>query len=156
MEKSILLSFVALLFIGSNCSSWAQNKLQLNQKHVDGGNGHAVILDKKGNVWTTGRNNFGQIGDGTFKNSPHPKKVGQLKNIVAISRGYDHSIALDNNGYLYLWGRNNYGQIGCISANDQSLPQKLPNHRNFISVEGGHWHTVALKKDGTVWSWGHN
>lgn len=123
---------------------------------IDGGNGHAIILDKKGYVWTIGRNNYGQLGDSSLKNSPNPKKVKGLKRIAKISRGYDHSIALDSAGNLYLWGRNNYGQIGCPSILDQLTPQKLPNHANFIAVEGGHWHTVGLKKDGTVWTWGHN
>ena len=42
---------------------------------VDGGNGHALFLDKQGNVWTTGRNNFGQLGDSSLENSAEPKKV---------------------------------------------------------------------------------
>jgi len=46
---------------------------------VDGGNGHALILDKHGEVWTIGRNNFGQLGDSTFKNTAVPKKVNTLK-----------------------------------------------------------------------------
>ncbi len=130
--------------------------LRLHAQIVDGGNGHALILDKQGNVWAIERNNFGQLGDSTLENSPIPKKVKSLNHIKAISRGYDHSIALDKNGNLYLWGRNNYGQLGCASSNDQSTPQQLPNHTNFIAAEGGHWHTVGLKNDGTVWCWGHN
>jgi alpha-tubulin suppressor-like RCC1 family protein len=124
---------------------------------LDGGNGHAIILDKKGKVWTIGRNNYGQLGDSTHQNSAIPLEVKRLSNkqIVAISRGYDHSIALDAAGNLYLWGRNNYGQLGYM-ADDQGTPQKLQNHKDFIAVEGGYWHTVALKKDGTVWTWGHN
>ena len=39
---------------------------------VDAGNGHAIILNKKGIVYTIGRNNFGQLGDSTFKNSANP------------------------------------------------------------------------------------
>lgn len=123
---------------------------------IDGGNGHALILDKQGNVWAIGRNDFGQLGDSSHVNSSIPKRVNNLKNIVAISRGYDHSIALDKFGDIYLWGRNNYLQIGISSVNDQTTPQKLKNHSDFIAIEGGHWHSVALKKDGTVWTWGHN
>jgi alpha-tubulin suppressor-like RCC1 family protein len=124
---------------------------------LDGGNGHAIILDKKGKVWTIGRNNYGQLGDSTRQNAAIPLEVKRLDNkqIVAISRGYDHSIALDATGNLYLWGRNNYGQLGS-TQDDQGTPQKLRNHQDFKAVEGGYWHTVALKKDGTVWAWGHN
>lgn len=132
------------------------SSLTLTGQKLDGGNGHALILDKQGHVWTIGRNNYGQLGDSTLENSPTPKKIKNLNDIVVISRGYDHSIALDKNGNLFLWGRNNYGQLGCSSVNDQLTPQKLPNHTGFVAVEGGHWHTVGLKKDGTVWCWGHN
>jgi alpha-tubulin suppressor-like RCC1 family protein len=124
------------------------SSLTLSGQILDGGNGHALIIDKQGHVWTIGRNNYGQLGDSTLKNSPIPKKIKSLNDIVVISRGYDHSIALNKNGNLFLWGRNNYGQLGCTSVNDQLTPQKLPNHTNFVAVEGGHWHTVGLKKTG--------
>lgn len=123
---------------------------------VDGGNGHAIVLDSLGQVWTIGRNDYGQLGDGSLINSNIPIKVKNLKSIQAISRGYDHSIALDSSGHLYLWGRNNYGQLGCSDVYDHSTPQKLQNHDHFIAIEGGHWHTLGLKDDGLVWAWGHN
>lgn len=119
-------------------------------QQIDGGNGHALILDKNGHVWAIGRNNYGQLGDSTRINSSTPKKVKDLSDIQAISRGYDHSIAIDKKGDMYLWGRNNYGQIGEHLLSDQLQPYKLPNHTNFIAAEGGYWHTVALKKDGSV------
>lgn len=31
-------------------------------QQVDGGNGHAIILDKDGFVYTVGSNNYGQLG----------------------------------------------------------------------------------------------
>lgn len=77
--------------------------LTLSGQILDGGNGHALILDKQGHVWTIGRNNFGQLGDSILKNSPIPKKIKSLNDIVVISRGYDHSIALNKNGNLFLW-----------------------------------------------------
>ncbi|MDQ3046762.1 MAG: hypothetical protein M3R27_04375 [Bacteroidota bacterium] len=61
---------------------------------VDGGNGHAIILDKQGSVWTIGRNNYGQLGDSTLQNSPKHKKIKNLKDIVAISRGMTTALHL--------------------------------------------------------------
>ncbi len=124
-------------------------------QQVDAGNGHAIILDKKGDIYTVGRNNFGQLGDSTFTNSANPIKLESLPGIMTFSRGYDHSLAIDSNGTLYTWGRNNYGQLGTALNLDYNFPQELPGHK-FIAVEGGHWHTVGLKADGTVWTWGHN
>lgn len=123
---------------------------------VDGGNGHSIILDKNGIVFTIGRNNFGQLGNGSNENSPEPIKVSNLPKVKSISRGYDHSIAIDSTGKMWLWGRNNYGQLGTSMTLDYDTPQKLVGHSNFVLAEGGHWHTVALKEDGSVWTWGHN
>ena len=123
---------------------------------VDAGNGHAIILDRNGQVFTVGRNNFGQIGDSTYTNALKPKLVKKLPKISLISRGYDHSIAIDENSNMYLWGRNNYGQLGDHLGVDHNEPFKLPNHTGFIAAEGGYWHTVAIKNDHTVWAWGHN
>lgn len=67
---------------------------------VDGGNGHTLILDKQGHVWTSGRNNYGQLGDSSLKNAAVPKKVQHLPVIAAIARGYDHSIALPDEDTL--------------------------------------------------------
>ena len=54
------------------------SSLTLSGQILDGGNGHALILDKQGHVWTIGRNNYGQLGDSTLKNSPIPKKIKSL------------------------------------------------------------------------------
>ncbi|QNR25109.1 RCC1 domain-containing protein [Croceimicrobium hydrocarbonivorans] len=130
--------------------------ISAKSQQVDGGNGHAIILDSNGIVYTIGRNNFGQIGDSTFINTSVPIEVSRLPKAMRISRGYDHSLAIDSSGYIWAWGRNNYGQLGTSILYDYNTPQKLSGHSDFIAVEGGHWHTVSLKRDGTVWTWGHN
>lgn len=129
----------------------------LLSQQVDGGNGHAIILDEKGNVWTVGRNDFGQIGDSTWvKNIDVPYNVKGLPGIKTVSRGYDHSLAIDSQGNIWAWGRNNYGQLGITLPLDYNYPQRLKHEGKFVAIEGGHWHTVALKEDGSVVSWGHN
>lgn len=125
-------------------------------QQVDAGNGHAIILDENGEVWTVGRNNFGQLGNGTMENSAIPIKVKGLPKIKVVSRGYDHSMALDYDGNIWLWGCNNYGQLGTWDLNHFDEPIQLSHGKTFIAIEGGHWHSVALADDGSVWSWGHN
>lgn len=125
-------------------------------QQVDGGNGHALILDSLGNVYTVGRNTFGQLGDSTFESSTTPIRVTRIPKIAVISRGYDHSLAIDSTGKLWSWGRNNYGQLGVTPLYDYSFPQAVQTNLRFTAVEGGHWHTVAIAEDSTVWAWGHN
>ena len=125
-------------------------------QQVDAGNGHAIILDENGDVWTVGRNNFGQLGSGTFINSPIPVKVEGLPKIKTVSRGYDHSLAIDVYGKVWIWGRNNYGQIGSWNLENHNKPKKFNHSKKMAAIEGGHWHSVAIAEDGTVWAWGHN
>lgn len=41
---------------------------------LDGGNGHAIIVDRQGNVWTIGRNNYGQILEMALLTTPPSPK----------------------------------------------------------------------------------
>lgn len=127
----------------------------LFSQSVDGGNGHAVILDEEGYVFTIGRNNFGQLGIGSKQSSDVPVQVPGLPKCKAIARGYDFSLAIDTGGFVWAWGRNNYGQLGGAILVDRDTPRKVWLGK-VAAIEGGHWHTVALREDGTVNAWGHN
>lgn len=135
-----------LSLLGTNL--WAQQ--------VDAGNGHAIIMDKDGAIWTVGRNNFGQLGIGSHEKSPVPVKVPGLPKAMAFSRGYDHSMMVDEEGHIWTWGRNNYGQLGTPLLIDYDRPVKLKDSRKFTAVEGGHWHSLGLLESGKVSAWGHN
>jgi alpha-tubulin suppressor-like RCC1 family protein len=130
--------------------------LNLPAQEVDGGNGHSIMLDPDGVVWTVGRNNFGQLGNGSHQDVHIPIAVEGLPKIVRISRGYDHSLGIDEGGAIWAWGRNNYGQLCDPNFQDHTRPQKIDAARKYVSVEGGLYHTMALATDGSVWAWGHN
>ena len=51
-----------------------QEKVE-NVIDVAAGNYHTLILKKDGTVWTTGLNNYGQLGNGTKTNSSSLSKV---------------------------------------------------------------------------------
>lgn len=72
-------------------------------QQVGGGNGHAILLDKYGDVFTIGRNNFGQLGDSSNNDGNRPVQVTRLPKIKSISRGYDHSPAIDSQGNIWAW-----------------------------------------------------
>ncbi len=131
-------------------------QLSVDAQTIDAGNGHALVLDTLGQVWTIGRNNYGQLGNGSLENSPKPILVRGLPRIRSISRGYDHSLAIDEQGRLYAWGRNNYGQLGINSPGDQLKPVLSNTTLRFKAIEGGYWHSVAIDLEGKVWAWGHN
>jgi alpha-tubulin suppressor-like RCC1 family protein len=65
-----------------------------------------------GTVYCWGRNDAGQLGDGTTTNDWTPKAVpGLSAGATAVSAGYYHSCALVNGGVL-CWGTGVHGQLG--------------------------------------------
>lgn len=118
---------------------------------------------KEGTVYAWGKNDFGQLGDGTKENQNVPVRVenGAMVNtgVTAIDAGANHSIALKD-GSVYTWGNNSNGQLGDGTNENRNTPVKVENGGmgntdvSVISaVEGGH--TFAIK-NGTVYAWGKN
>ena len=70
-----------------------------------------MVLQKDGSVWTTGRNSYGQLGDGTTSNMRHFKKVIK-SGVRGMTAGLYHSMVLQNTGYIMAVGWNKYGQFG--------------------------------------------
>ena len=82
---------------------------------VAAGYQHTVLLDANGNVWTSGANDFGQLGretssdrDSTFTQVT----VGDGVKIKAIAADGSHTVLLDENGNVWTAGSNYYGQLG--------------------------------------------
>lgn len=73
-----------------------------NVMSVSLGSYHSAAITNDGSLYMWGRNNYGQLGIGTTKDSYKPVKV--LDNIISVNLGYYHSAAITNGGSLYTWG----------------------------------------------------
>ena len=76
---------------------------------IAAGDFHALALKTNGTLCSWGSNEFGQLGNGRFDDSPVPQDCLQ-SDFVAIAAGSVHSLALHSDGSLYAWGRNGSGQ----------------------------------------------
>jgi alpha-tubulin suppressor-like RCC1 family protein len=65
-----------------------------------GGQLYSLALKKDGTVWAWGRNNWGQLGDGTTTQRNTPVQVRGLSDVKAIGAGHYHSLALTRAGTL--------------------------------------------------------
>ncbi|HYE86414.1 MAG TPA: chitobiase/beta-hexosaminidase C-terminal domain-containing protein, partial [Vicinamibacterales bacterium] len=83
---------------------------------VAGGMAHSLVLKADGTVWAFGKNEYGELGDGTTTMRATPVQVVGLTGIVAIaaSRGSSYALQSDggSGGILWAWGANHYGQLG--------------------------------------------
>jgi alpha-tubulin suppressor-like RCC1 family protein len=133
---------------------------------VDAGDRHTLALKQDGTVWAWGRNQYGQLGDGTTVEEGcacrvTPAPVVGLTDVVAIRGGTYHSLALKDDGTVWGWGRNFTGQLGDGSITDRLTPVQVKTIggsplTGVVAIAAGDGHNLALKGDGTVWAWGWN
>jgi alpha-tubulin suppressor-like RCC1 family protein len=123
---------------------------------VSGGGYHSLALKSDGMVWSWGRNNYGQLGNGKRSKKNTPILVKNLNDVIAIAGGTWHSLALKQDGTVWAWGRNDYGQLGDGTFRNKKTPVEVKDLADVVAIAGGHLHSLALKSDGTVWAWGSN
>ena len=108
-----------------------------------------------GSLWAWGRNEYGQLGDGTKTDQRLPVKI--MDGVVSASAGGDHSVAVKKDGSLWAWGRNQYGQLGDGTKTDRYKPVKIMDGVVTATAGGAVGdHTMAIKTDGSLWGWGRN
>jgi hypothetical protein len=117
---------------------------------------HTVALKTDGTLWAWGKNDYGQLGDGTIISKTVPTRIGSGTDWSKITVGSDHTIALKSDGTLWAWGKNDYGQLGDGTIINNTVPIRIGIDTNWSKIVAGGEHTIALKRDGTLWAWGRN
>lgn len=115
-------------------------------------------LRTTGGVSCWGRNDHGQLGDGTTTGSAVPVDVlGLSSDVSSISVGGGHACALTTQGAVKCWGFNDIGQVGDGSTVDQMMPANVNGlGSGVISIAAGGQHTCAVMASGGVKCWGQN
>ncbi|MFH1585844.1 MAG: NosD domain-containing protein [archaeon] len=123
------------------------------------GNYHTCgIRANDSRVLCWGRNNHGQLGDGSIIESTIPQVISDESAYLSVSGGQYHTCgARANDSRVMCWGRNDYGQLGNGSSGVNGLNPQLTNDNSaYLSVSGGQYHTCGIRaNDSRVMCWGN-
>ncbi len=135
---------------------------------IAGGQYHTAVVDPTGKVFTWGRNEFGQLGNGTQSGSGFPVAVSTstgLPQAAEVSAGCCDTYVRTVSGTVWALGSNLSGALGNTAVQGLSLqPVQVMDvggvgYLTGVSdvAGGGFPFAVAVKSaDGSVWSWGEN
>ncbi|MBM4413645.1 MAG: hypothetical protein FJ040_09430 [Chloroflexi bacterium] len=125
---------------------------------------HTCARTNAGVAYCWGRNDRGQLGDGTlvpYRNRPVAviKPATLLASFVSIVAGADHTCGLTSARAVYCWGRNEYGELGDGSTTNHNRPVAVRwpvGIKLFAQVTAGGRHTCALTNADVAYCWGAN
>jgi alpha-tubulin suppressor-like RCC1 family protein len=107
-------------------------------------------------VLSWGGNSFGQLGNGTLKNSALPVTVTELNFATAIAAGKRHSLAILADGTVVAWGDGASGQLGDGVHASSVVPETVEGLTHVKAIAAGDNFSLALLSNGTVAAWGAN
>ena len=122
-------------------------------------------LATDGTWYCWGRNNYGQLGNGTtgpelcggaYPCSTVPVAVSVETGLAIVSPGYHHGCGSVSGGAVYCWGANPFGQLGDGSLVDNTAAVAVTGGLSFASVSAYLEHTCGLATSGVAYCWGRN
>lgn len=121
---------------------------------------HSLAVGSDGAVWAWGRNQDGELGNGSFTaTSTVPVQVSGLDgsaNVVAVATSVQapYSLALKADGTVLAWG--SFAGLGTGETESRATPAAVAGlgpGSGVIAIAAG-TEALALKADGTVLAWG--
>lgn len=120
------------------------------------GNWTKCALKSDGSAWCWGRNNYGQIGDGTTTDRPAPRGVTGGHQFVDLSNGTYTMCGLKASGQVWCWGRNHHGQVGDGTTTDRTTPTLVSGGHLFKKIVASVSTTCGIRTDDRIYCWGDN
>lgn len=120
---------------------------------------HTIICTAAGELFTCGKNDYGQLGLSHSRQMKVPSLVPMPNEMVCfVACGYYHTSVVTTTGHTYSFGRNEYGQLGIGSKIHQNVPNMvaLSATTRMTRATCGCYHTVLLSEQGQVFVFGRN
>ncbi len=112
-------------------------------------------------TWCWGNNQFGQLGDGSFRSSRRPVQVrdedGQPLQLDKIATAMNASCGIDNDGAVWCWGADtNNRLLNGDEAGHAATPITIALDAPAVDLAMGANHSCVALNDGQVYCWGAN
>jgi alpha-tubulin suppressor-like RCC1 family protein len=121
---------------------------------------HTCVLDSSGVAYCWGRNEHGELGDGTTNGASAPRAVTMPAGVsfTQIAPRGDHTCALASSGIAYCWGNNEHGELGDGTTTSGSSPEPvaMPVGVSFTELAPGYYHGCGHAASGAAYCWGYN
>lgn len=117
---------------------------------------HSCALLLNGHIDCWGRNEHGQLGNGTTTSSDIPVEVQGIVDATEVISGWKDSCALLSSGQVDCWGGNEFGQLGGGAMGDSDVPVQAQGISTATQVGGGYYHSCATLSSGQVDCWGED
>lgn len=92
---------------------------------IAAGLSHTCARTEAGTAYCWGRNNYGQLGDGTTSQHSRPVAVQGAGALAAIFAGASHTCGVNSARETYCWGYNSDGQLGSGGRENSAVPTKI-------------------------------
>jgi len=139
-------------------SSIVQIGVATNWSKANGYHGSSYFINSLGELWGCGRNNEGELGQGTTTaNITSLVQIGSATNWVQASAGQAFGWFINSLGELWGVGSNSNGQLGTGATGPNILNLvKVDSTDNWIKLATSDFSGAAINDLGEVWTIGFN
>lgn len=120
----------------------------------------SALVTSGGDIWVTGKNDYGQLGlEGTDSTKSFTKVHLPSDSVIKASCGYYHTLLLTSSGRVYAAGRNDYGQLGLGHSQGRVFGFSevvALRDRSVVDISAGCYHSCAITYHGMLYMFGRN
>jgi hypothetical protein len=119
--------------------------------------GSVFAINSSGELWATGYNSSGVLGNGATSNLSNLTQIGALTDWASVTTSQRYSAGIKTDGTLWTWGSGAAGYLGHGNTTDYSSPVQvgaLTTWSKVIAFASGGF--ISLTTTGKIYTWGRN
>ncbi len=118
------------------------------------GSEHGCALRTDGSLLCFGRNDDGQLGDGSGTGSLEPVRVGTGSDWTSVAVGRASTCGVRSSGSIWCWGWNGDDRLGIPGLEGSAEPIQVDSLTDWTAVALTFTHACGLRDDASAWCWG--